>query len=52
MTQNLDETEIAKLIPLRRFGPLREVAEVVVFLSFDRASYYISGEIISVNGGL
>ncbi len=51
MTEHLDEKELAKLIPLRRFGTVDEVAEVVSFLASDKASY-ITGEVISVNGGI
>ena len=51
MTKDLDENELKNLIPLNRFGLPEEVAEVVCFLASDRASY-ITGEVISVNGGL
>jgi len=51
MTEGLDEKELKKLIPLNRFGTPNEVAEVVDFLASDGASY-ITGEVISVNGGL
>jgi 3-oxoacyl-[acyl-carrier protein] reductase len=51
MTKDLDEKEHKALIPLNRFGEPEEVAEVVVFLVSDKASY-ITGEVISVNGGL
>lgn len=51
MIRNLDEKQLSALIPLRRFGEPAEVAEVVSFLVSDRASY-ITGEIISVNGGM
>ncbi len=39
------------IIPMKRFGKPEEVAEVVLFLLSDSASY-ITGEVISVNGGL
>ncbi|MCK9400128.1 MAG: 3-oxoacyl-ACP reductase FabG [Bacteroidales bacterium] len=51
MTKDLDEKEYKALIPLNRFGETEEVAEVVAFLASDKASY-ITGEVVSVNGGL
>jgi 3-oxoacyl-[acyl-carrier protein] reductase len=51
MTQDLNENELKILIPLNRFGLPEEVAEVVCFLASEKASY-ITGEVISVNGGL
>ena len=51
MTEGLNEAELKKLIPLNRFGEAREVAEVVGFLASEKSSY-ITGEVISVNGGL
>ncbi len=51
MTENLDEGLLKKFIPLNRFGLPEEVAEVVEFLASDKSSY-ITGEVISVNGGI
>jgi 3-oxoacyl-[acyl-carrier protein] reductase len=51
MTKDLNENELKNLIPLNRFGLPDEVAEVVCFLASEKASY-ITGEVISVNGGL
>lgn len=51
MTKDLNENELKNLIPLNRFGLPEEVADVVCFLASEKASY-ITGEIISVNGGL
>ena len=51
MTQDINEKEAKTMIPLNRFGEPEEVAELVSFLASPRASY-ITGEIISINGGL
>ena len=51
MTKDLDETALKTTIPLQRFGQPEEVASLVGFLASDGASY-ITGEVISINGGL
>lgn len=51
MTAELPESELKTLIPIGRFGNPEEVAAVVAFLASKDASY-ITGEVISVNGGL
>lgn len=51
MTANLDEKALKAMIPVQRFGKPEEVADVVAFLASRKASY-ITGEVISVNGGL
>jgi NAD(P)-dependent dehydrogenase (short-subunit alcohol dehydrogenase family) len=38
-------------VPLGRIGAAGEVAEAVVFLLSDRASY-ITGQVLAVDGGL
>ncbi|MDR0536868.1 MAG: 3-oxoacyl-ACP reductase FabG [Tannerellaceae bacterium] len=51
MTEGLDEQSIKKLIPAGRFGTAEEVAALAAFLASDNAAY-ITGEVISINGGL
>jgi 3-oxoacyl-[acyl-carrier protein] reductase len=51
MTEGLDEKELRNMIPIKRFGLPEEVAHTVGFLASAGASY-ITGEVISVNGGL
>ncbi len=51
MTEELNENELKNLIPLKRFGTAEEVAAVVGFLATTEAAY-VTGEVISVNGGL
>lgn len=51
MTRDLDEKALKEMIPLNRFGKPEEVADLVAFLASDKAAY-ITGEVISINGGL
>lgn len=51
MTHDLDEAQLKGIIPVNRFGTAEEVADVVAFLASSKASY-ITGEVISINGGL
>jgi 3-oxoacyl-[acyl-carrier protein] reductase len=51
MTEDLNETEIKKIIPAGRFGKPKEVAALAAFLVSDEAAY-ITGEVISINGGI
>ena len=51
MVEGLDEAELKKTIPARRFGEPEEVADLVAFLVSDRAAY-ITGQVISINGGI
>ena len=39
------------MIPAARFGEAEEVADLVAFLCSDKAAY-ITGEVISINGGI
>ena len=51
MTKDLPMDELKKLVPMNRFGKPEEVADLVAFLVSDKAAY-ITGEVISINGGL
>ncbi len=51
MTKDLPQEELKQLIPVGRFGRPEEVAAAVAFLVSEEAAY-ITGEVISVNGGL
>ena len=51
MTKDLNEDELKKLVPMNRFGKSEEVAALVAFLAGDESAY-ITGEVISINGGL
>ncbi|HRD38366.1 MAG TPA: SDR family oxidoreductase, partial [Bacteroidia bacterium] len=51
MTTDIPEDQFKAMIPLNRFGEAEEVAGVVGFLVSDAASY-VTGQVISVNGGL
>jgi 3-oxoacyl-[acyl-carrier protein] reductase len=51
MTAALPLEEVTKMIPMRRVGSVEEVAATVSFLASDEASY-ITGQVISVNGGM
>jgi 3-oxoacyl-[acyl-carrier protein] reductase len=51
MTEELNEKDLAKMIPMQRFGNAEEVADLVGFLASRQASY-ITGQVISINGGL
>lgn len=51
MVEGLDEAALKKTIPANRFGKPEEVAELVAFLASPNAGY-ITGNVISINGGL
>lgn len=51
MVEGLDEAELKKTIPAKRFGEPEEVAALVAFLASKDAAY-ITGQVISINGGL
>lgn len=51
MTAELNEKELAAMVPMNRFGTPEEVAEAVAFFA-SKAASYITGEVLSINGGL
>ena len=51
MTEDLNEKDFKALIPMARFGEAQEVADVVGWLA-SKKSTYVTGQVISVNGGL
>jgi len=51
MTEELNEKELSNMIPMKRFGSAEEVADLVGFL-VSKESSYITGQVISINGGL
>lgn len=51
MTGDLNQDELKKLVPMKRFGKAEEVAALVAFLASDGAAY-ITGETIAITGGL
>lgn len=46
-----DAETIKKLVPMQRAGRPEEVADLVAFLASDQAAY-LSGQVISINGGM
>lgn len=51
MTKDLPVEDLKKTVPMNRFGKPEEVAALVGFLCSEAAGY-ITGEVISINGGL
>ena len=46
-----DAQDIARMVPMKRAGTPHEVADLIGFLASDQAAY-ITGQIISINGGM
>jgi 3-oxoacyl-[acyl-carrier protein] reductase len=46
-----DAARIAELVPMKRAGTAREVADLVAFLASDAAGY-VTGQLIAIGGGL
>jgi 3-oxoacyl-[acyl-carrier protein] reductase len=51
MTATAPKDVLLKLIPMRRFGRVEEVASLTAYLASDAAAY-ITGQVIGINGGL
>jgi 3-oxoacyl-[acyl-carrier protein] reductase len=51
MIAALPKDELRRMIPMQRLGKPEEVAALVAFL-FSEAAGYITGQVISINGGL
>ena len=53
MTEDLSNTEeILKYIPLGRYGQPEEVAGLIRFLAADPAAGYITGQVLTIDGGM
>ncbi|MEM7649507.1 MAG: 3-oxoacyl-[acyl-carrier-protein] reductase [Cyanobacteria bacterium P01_A01_bin.70] len=53
MTEDLSNTEeILKYIPLGRYGEATEVAGLIRFLAADPAAAYITGQVLTIDGGM
>jgi len=54
MTRNLPDTvktEMLRVIPMKRFGTVQDVARVALYLASDQSDY-ITGQVITVDGGM
>ncbi len=51
MIEGLDEKELSKIIPAKRFGLAEEVAHAVSFFASKEAAY-VTAQVLSINGGL
>ena len=52
MTEKLNSEEIIKAIPLGKLGSCAQIANLVSFLASSNAGNYITGQTISIDGGM
>jgi len=52
MTENLKTDDLLKMIPLGKLGSADQIASLVNFLVSSNASEYITGQTISIDGGM
>ena len=52
MTEKLNNQEILKAIPLGKLGKTEQIASLVEFLVSSQAGEYITGQTISIDGGM
>ena len=52
MTENLNTDDLLKMIPLGKLGSVDQIASLVNFLVASDASEYITGQTISIDGGM
>jgi 3-oxoacyl-[acyl-carrier protein] reductase len=52
MTEKLNNEEIIKAIPLGKLGSCSQIANLVSFLVSSNAGNYITGQTISIDGGM
>ena len=52
MTEKLNNEEIIKAIPLGKLGSCEQIANLVSFLVSSSAGNYITGQTISIDGGM
>ena len=52
MTEKLNNEAIIKAIPLAKLGSCSQIAQLVLFLVSSDAGSYITGQTISIDGGM
>ena len=45
------KADLAARLPLKRIGRAEEIADAIVFLASDKASF-VTGEVLGINGGM